>query len=288
MVASPLRLLDWNIPSIQQHYTQHNTALYALSVGLGHSPLDPLQLALVDPWNPKLTALPSMALVLGYPGFWLGEPAVHRDTGILPEQVLHIEQTLVLHETLPAQGKVVGHTRVTGLVDKGVDRGCLIYSERNIHLADDERLLATCRQTHYLRGAGGFGATNFTQPAAASSPPSHAPDHVVELTTRPEQALIYRLNGDANRLHFDPNLAQQSGFKRPILHGMCTMGVVTHALLRARANYETARLHSLTVRMTAPVFPGDTIRTEIWNTGEFRAHALERKVIVIDGHADIQ
>ena len=99
---------------------------------------------------------------------------------------------------------------------------------------------------------------------------------------RPEQALYYRLNGDDNPLHADPEVARRAGFARPILHGLCTFGVVTHALLRGLGGYEPAGLREMTLRFSAPVFPGETIRTEMWRDGSFRARVLERDVVVVD------
>jgi acyl dehydratase len=277
----PSRLLQWKVPSVRQRYTRRDTALYALSVGLGHDPLDPRQLSMVDPWNERLAALPSMALVLGYPGFWLGDPKVHAATGIAADQVLHAEQSLELHAPVPAEAEVVGHTRVVGLVDKGAGRSALLYSERTIQHAGDAKRIATCRQVHHLRGAGGFGDTGFAAPPAAAIPAGE-PDMTADLSTRPEQALLYRLNGDANAIHFDPAVSRRAGFARPLLHGMCTMGLVVHALLRTLVDYDATRMRSLTLRMTAPVLPGDTIRTEVWRNGMFRARVPERDVLVVN------
>jgi acyl dehydratase len=116
----------------------------------------------------------------------------------------------------------------------------------------------------------------------AAPAPEGVADHVVDLPTRPEQALYYRLNGDDNPLHADPVVAAKAGFARPILHGLCTLGVVTHAVLRALCGYDTRRLKALDLRFSAPVYPGETIRTEIWNDGGFRARVVERDVIVVN------
>ncbi len=142
-------------------------------------------------------------------------------------------------------------------------------------------MLATATATVFLRGDGGCGG-GFGAAAGPPNPvPNGLPDHVIDLPTRPEQALLYRLNGDDNPLHADPAVAAAAGFARPILHGLCTFGVVAHALLRALCGYDPARLRSVTLRFSAPVFPGETIRTEIFAGGAFRARALERDVIVV-------
>jgi len=98
---------------------------------------------------------------------------------------------------------------------------------------------------------------------------------------------LYRMNGDDNPLHADPAFAAAAGFPRPILHGLCTLGVVAHALLGALGGYDPGRFRALGLRFSAPVFPGETIRTEMWRSGAFQARVLERDVVVIsNGHAE--
>jgi acyl dehydratase len=268
------RLMAFPIPEIRQHLTQRDTIFYALSTGLGADPMDSKQLDFVD-HHRALKAMPSLALVLGHPGFWAADP----ETGIDATRVVHGEQSIVWHGVLPIEGEVVGRTRVTGLVDKGPGKGALMYTEKQV-LDGAGRLLATAESTTFMRGDGGFGG-----PAGPVKPPSPAPegepDVTVDLPTRPEQALYYRLNGDDNPLHADPAAAARGGFPRPILHGLCTMGVVIHALLRTVCDYDPAALRSVGLRFSAPVFPGETIRTEIWRNGGFRARVVERDVIVV-------
>ncbi len=267
------RLMAYPIPEVRQRLTQRDCILYALSVGLGADPLDVRQLDFVD-HHRRLRAMPSLALVLGHPGFW-----VAGDTGIDAVRVVHGEQSITLHGPLPTEGEIVGRTRVTGLVDKGPGRGALMYTAKDV-FDSAGRLLATTDSTTFMRGDGGFGG-----PAGPVKPPhpapEGAPDMTVDLPTRPEQALYYRLNGDDNPLHADPEVAARAGFPRPILHGLCTMGVVVHALLRALCDYDPAALRSVGLRFSAPVFPGETIRTEVWRGGGFRARVLERDVVVV-------
>jgi len=137
---------------------------------------------------------------------------------------------------------------------------------------------AHCVECHAKRFGGEDGSG-----VARVETPDTSPDHVVDLPTRPEQALLYRLNGDLNPLHSDPARARKLGFEMPILHGLCTMGVVTHALLSALAGYDPRALRAVSLRFQNPVWPGETIRTEIWNDGRFRARVPERDAIVIDG-----
>lgn len=275
------KLLNFDIPEVRQILTRQNTAFYALSVGLGQDPLDMRQLDFVD-HHRDLQAMPSMAVVLCHPGFWLRDPR----TGVDAVRLVHGEQGVELHRPLPVEGELVARTRVTGIVDKGAGKGALLYSEKQ--LRDSAGVLyATTRSTTFLRGDGGFGGPS--GPVRAPHPePQGEPDLTVELATRPEQALYYRLNGDDNPLHADPVVAARAGFPRPILHGLCTMGVVTHAVLRVLADYRAAALRSLDLRFSAPVFPGETIRTEIWRSGAFRARVVERDAIIINnGRAEI-
>ncbi len=267
-------LMNHRLPDVRQQVTPRDMVLYALSVGFGQDPKDPRQLDFVD-HHRALRAVPTAVVVLGHPGFWVADPA----TGIDAVQVVHGEQGIVLHRPLPVTGEVVGRTRVTGLVDKGPGRGALLYTEKLL-LDDAGGLLATLTSTTVLRGDGGFGG-----PAGPVRPPHPVPDGppdwTMDLPTRPEQALLYRLNGDDNPLHADPALAARAGYPRPILHGLCTLGVVGHALLATLGGYDPARFREMHLRFTAPVFPGETIRTEGWHGGAFRARVVERDVVVV-------
>ncbi|WP_431284299.1 MaoC/PaaZ C-terminal domain-containing protein [Humitalea sp. 24SJ18S-53] len=273
----PQRLLNWPVPDVHQSLTAKDVILYALSVGVGHDPLDQGELRFLD--ERQLIALPSMAVVLGYPGFWLGDPA----TGVDAVRLVHGEQGLIIHRPLPVTGTVLGRTRITGLVDRGEGKGALMYSERAVLDAQTGDPFATLTSTTFLRGDGGFGGA--AGPVKAPHPePDQAPDLSIDLATRPEQALIYRLNGDFNPLHIDPATATRAGFERPILHGLCTFGVVCHGLVRSICGGEPSRFGSMDLRFSSPVYPGETIRTEIWHQdggAAFRARVVERDRVVI-------
>ena len=268
-------LMAHRLPDVRQQITPREAILYALSVGFGQDPMDARQLGFVDQHR-TLRTVPTMAVVLAQPGFWLADPA----TGVDAVQLVHGEQGIVLHQPLPVEGILIGRTRVTGLVDKGPGRGALLYHEK--HLTDDAgTLLATLTTTVFLRGDGGFGGPS--GPVRPPSPvPDGPPDWTMDLPTRPEQALLYRLNGDDNPLHADPAVAARAGFPRPILHGLCTLGVVGHALLARLGSYDPARFQEMHLRFTAPVFPGETIRTEGWHNGAFRARVVKRDVVVVN------
>jgi acyl dehydratase len=278
-------------PELTAAYSARDTMLYALGVGYGYDPTDERQLAFV--YEKNLRAAPTMAVVLAYPGFWVKEP----DTGIDWVRVLHGEQSIVLHRPLPAQGTVVGRTRVKALVDKGKDKGALVVQERELRL-DSGEPLATIASLSFARGDGGFSERpgngprgGDPAPPAPPATPDAAPEIVCDLPTAPQAALVYRLSGDTNPLHAEPAVAKAAGFARPILHGLATYGIAGHAILRSCCDYDPQRLRSLAVRFSAPVYPGETIRTEMWRRGnavQFRARALERDLVVLShGRAEL-
>lgn len=269
------RLTRFAIPTAHQDLTPRDIALYALSVGMGQDPLDPHDLDYTDPArSPQV--LPSMVLVMAHPGFWMGHP----QSGIDPAAILHATQSFQILAPIPRSGRIDSRTRLTGVIDKGPGKAALVLTETD--LADPAgQTFARLTRTTFVRGGGGFGG----QDSAAAAPPptpQTPPDRVLDLPTRPEQALLYRLNGDLNPLHSDPGVAARAGFARPILHGLCTMGIVTRALLRGLAGGDGAALGSVSLRFSGPVYPGETIRTEIWADGRFRARVPDRDATVID------
>lgn len=287
------KLRAWTFRDVEQSYTEKDVILYALGLGYGYDPMDERQLQFV--YEKNLKALPTMPVVLGYPGFWMKDPA----SGIDWVRIVHGEQSLTLHKPLPTVGSVIGRTRVTAVVDKGRDKGALVVLERKLHDKTSGELLATIGQVTFCRGDGGFSALpgngpmgGDPPPAARPATPDGAPHEVCDLATMPQAALIYRLCADPNPLHAEPAVAKAAGFPRPILHGLAIYGIAGHAILKAFAGYDPTRLKSLGVRFTAPVFPGETIRTEMWRVGDavqFRAKAVERDIVVLaHGTAQVQ
>ena len=284
MTINYARLLAIDIPAVEQSYTTRDTMLYALGLGFGHDPLDEAELAFV--YEKNLKALPTMICVLGSPGPW------HRtmNTGIDGLKVVHGEQSFRLHRPLAPAGVLCGKTRVIDIVDKGAGKGAVLFTERTVTEVGSGDVVASLRQTTFCRGDGGFGG-----PMRRSSPPhaipERAPDMVCDLPTRPETALIYRLSGDYNPLHSDPAVASAAGFPRPILHGLATFGIAGHAILKAVCGYDVNRLNGMSGRFSAPVFPGETLRTEIWRDGNvfsYRVGVKKRDVVAIsNGRAQV-
>jgi acyl dehydratase len=279
------KLMALKIPDAEHTYGVKDTMLYALGVGLGHDPMDRAQLDFV--YEKNLKALPSFACLLGYPGFWVRD----FDTGVDWVKIVNGEQGFTLNAPVQPRGTVIGKTRIVEIIDKGAGKGAVIYTERKITDKASGQLIATVTQTTFARADGGFGGPPRESPPAHKTP-ERAPDLVCDLGTRPEMAMIYRLSADLNPLHVDLDVAKAAGFPRPILHGLGTFGVVGHALLKSAANYDPNRFTAMSGRFSSPVFPGETIRTEIWRDGDivsFRALVPERNIVAMsNGRAEIK
>ncbi len=221
-----------------------------------------------------------MPVILAGPGFWVRDP----DSGIDWKKILAGEQEIELHAPVPTAATLIGETRVIDIIDKGAEKGALIYSERTLTDKTTGTTVATLHSTTFARGDGGFGGTTGpTRPVHTL--PEREPDLHFDLGVLPQAALIYRLSGDRNPLHASPSVATVAGFKAPILHGLCSLGVAGHAILKTCCDYDPARFKSLALRFSSPVYPGETIRTEMWRDGaivSFRARVLERDVIVLN------
>jgi len=190
---------------------------------------------------------------------------------------------MTFHAPLAAQASVRSRTRVSHVVDKGAQKGALVVTQRDISDAASGVLLASVEHVSFCRADGGFGVGD-EPPAALPAPPPRDPDHAVLLATVPQQALLYRLNGDLNPVHALPQVARDVGFERPILHGLCTYGMAARAVLRVCGDKGALRLAHIAARFSAPFFPGETLRVEIWrnaNQVQFRAWAHERGVLVL-------
>lgn len=271
------QLLGRTVDERETRFRVEDTILYALAVGVGADPLDARQLRYV--YEENLVALPCMSLVLGYPGFWLKDPQYQVDW----PKLLHAEEAFEIHAPLPVAGVVTGRTVVTGIVDRGAEKGAYLYSTKEVRTPDG-RLLATVNSATVARGDGGFGGPTGPVPPPVQIP-DRAPDLVCDLPSLPQQALLYRLCGDMNPLHADPAIATRAGFERPILHGRCTMGIAQHAIIRECCDYDATRLRGMRVRFTAPFLPGETLRTSMWRDGAqvfFTAASLERGVTVLN------
>jgi len=272
------KLISRSFPPLEQAYSAKDTILYALGVGVGADPMDPKELPFV--YEKSLRIIPSQASVIAYPGAWLMDPAL----GIDYVKVLHGEQGIVFERPLEPTATVRGEYEVLGVDDKGPGKGAVISFEKRIVDAKTGAIICRVRSTYFLRGNGGCGS--WKQPAnVPSALPERAPDQVIDLPTMPRQALIYRLNGDLNPVHIDPEVAAKAGFAKPILHGLCTFGIACFGLVQHLCAGDPARLAEIFVRFSRPVYPGDTIRLELFeeqDSWRFRARTKERDEVVLD------
>ncbi|MEO8804454.1 MAG: MaoC/PaaZ C-terminal domain-containing protein [Burkholderiaceae bacterium] len=274
---------NWAFPDIVHHYTERDTMLYALGLGLGTDPMDRGALRFV--YEKNLQALPTMATVMGSPGIWWRDPR----TGADFVKLVHGEQDVRLLRPLATKGSLIARNRVVSLTDKGAGKGALAVVLRTLIDAESGETVAESRNATFLRGDGGFSATSGVSdpsPEALPAVPQRPADIEVSYATRPEAALIYRLSGDVNPLHADPDVALKAGFDRPILHGLCTYGMGARAVIERVLGHDAAGLKRLAVRFTSPVWPGETVRYELWREGattlHLRATVDARQTVVLN------
>ena len=274
------RLLQWRFPDLIQRYSARDAIIYALSIGVPDDPLDLQHLQFVTEEN--LVAFPTLALVLGArDGVWMEDAA----TGITRRGVVHGEEHAVFHDLLPPHGTIRAETAIVDVLDKGEGRGALVVLRRNVLDQGSGRLLATITSTIFCREDGGFAASISPAPALSTNRPMGPSELELETSTAKTAALLYRLNGDWNPLHAYPARARAAGFSEPPLHGLCTMGMAAHCLLRACRDYSPDALAEIAVRFSGPFFPGETLVVRIWLNGAemfFEGWAKERNAKVLD------
>ncbi|MGV0819062.1 MaoC/PaaZ C-terminal domain-containing protein [Martelella sp. AMO21009] len=251
------RLRAWDFGCKSQSYSARDAILYALGVGLPMTPGESpdLDFLLED----RLRVLPSFAVVLATPGMWPKNPALE----IAWEKVLHMAHACRFHTPLPPAAKVESRAEITGLYDRGADKGSVCILRREVRDAGSGTLYATIDQTVAMRGNGGFGGDPLPRKPRPAMP-DRAPDHVERIQTSPRAALIYRLSGDYNPLHADYDVARRAGFKAPILHGLASYGTACAVILRAFCDGDPARMRSLDLRFAGVVMPGDTLDFRCW------------------------
>ena len=267
-------------------YGDKDVMLYALGIGMGRDPMDERELPFV--YEKALKVVPTAATVLAAgAGRRAGAQAVEQKPGLRVSQlnylmVVHGEQKVELHKPLPLTGSFTAQGRTVGAFDKGKDKGAVVVNE-TIWTDEKGEKVATLTGSTFARGDGGFGGPSDGAPEPHAVP-TRKPDISVPIETRPDQALLYRLNGDRNPLHSDPDVAKRAGFPRPILHGLCTYGITCRAVLQEICDYDPEQILSHQARFSAPVFPGDTITVDLWVDGKtvsFEARVKARNATVI-------
>jgi acyl dehydratase len=264
---------NWPIEDVTHTYTERDVMLYALGLGIGGDPLDAAQLRYV--YEKDLQAMPTCAAAFAWPKSWMRDPRA----GVDYLKVVHGEQDVRYLRPMPTAATIVSKTRVSLVSDKGAGKGAIVELRRDLFEAESDERLAEVRQVSFLRGDGGFSAESGESdapPEALPPVPERAPDHEFKFGTPAQAALIYRLSGDSNPLHADPEVATKAGFRQPILHGLATYGMAAYAAIRTLAGNDAARLRRLALRMTSPVYPGEVIRFQFWRESDTRVHVRAR------------
>lgn len=233
------------------------SAVLLYACGVGAQPATELDF-LYEGRGPRV--LPTYAVI---PGSHALGALLASGIQIDPMMVLHGEQSIVLHRTVPPEAKAQVKGRISEVWDKGT--AAVVGCEGIVE--DDDGPMFTVKATLFVRGAGGFGGERGPSSEKRHEPPERDPDLVVEQPTRPEQAAVYRLSGDRNPLHIDPGFATAAGFDAPFLHGLCTYGFVGRAVLHGMCGGDPGRFRSFEARFRDRVYPGDTIVTKLWRTG---------------------
>ncbi|KZO59132.1 MULTISPECIES: MaoC/PaaZ C-terminal domain-containing protein [Dietzia] len=252
--------LGAQLPSQEFSWTASDVALYALSVGAAADPTDTTGLEYVHDSAPKV--LPSFATVAATMNVTEAPKVSFPGVEIDLAKVVHGSQSVTLHRPIPAAGTAVTTTKIAEIQDKG--SAAVIIQESETVSADGEKLW-TSRSGIFAKGEGGFGGERGTSEKVEY--PERDADHTIEVATLPQQALFYRLCGDRNPLHSDPAFAEAAGFPRPILHGLCSYGVVLRAVVDEVLGGDVSRVSGYGVTFGGIFFPGETMRVRVWEEG---------------------
>jgi acyl dehydratase len=262
------------LPETTFEYADRDVMLYALGVGATTAELPFV-------YEKNLKVLPTFAVI---PAFSV-MAGIGRVVEINPMMVLHGEQRIALRATIPTSGKLTTGAKISAIYDKG--SGAVIVVDSATKDASGA-LVFENQASIFVRGAGGFGGERGPSATSKNIPPERKPDHHIEYKTSTDQAALYRLSGDRNPLHIDPEFAKLAGFDRPILHGLCTFGHVGRAILHACCGGDPARFQAFEVRFSGVVYPGETIVTDIWMDGSMalvQAKVAERPDEVVIANA---
>ncbi|MET4577670.1 MaoC/PaaZ C-terminal domain-containing protein [Ottowia thiooxydans] len=268
-----------NFPPVSQTFGERDCILYALGLGIGNDPCNVEQLRFVQ--GTRISVLPTIAAVLASPGEWMRDPSL----GIKWERLVALSHHLEIRRPIPSAGTVHSHVKVTDVFDRGENRGALIHWQRELIDASTQECLAILKGLALARENGGFGG--HAPPVAKREPePAGPPQVCFRWSTLQMQALIYRLSGDLNPLHSDPEVAKAAGFEKPILHGLCSLGVACFAIVSKVCRGDTSALKEISARYTGVVYPGETLEVQIWHEGpnvRFRCRVEERDSVVLEG-----
>ncbi|SNR57399.1 Acyl dehydratase [Haloechinothrix alba] len=260
MPIDPATAIGADLGETSFSWGSSDVLLYHLGIGAGARPDDPAELRYT--YERDLRVLPTFATVAAT--MHETEPPQVSFPGVEIDlaKVVHGKQEIVAHRPLPADGKARARGRIADVQDKG--KAAVIVQETEVTDEAGEPLW-TARSSIFAKGEGGFGGER--GPSESVELPDRAPDEVIDTPTLGQQALLYRLCGDRNPLHIDPEFAKAAGFDAPILHGLCTYGMVAKAVTGAVLGGDPDRVASWSARFAGIVLPGETLRTRIWDTG---------------------
>lgn len=277
MPIDPEKARGARLPEGESSYTQDQVILYHLGLGAGVPATDPKELEYT--YEKNLKVLPSFAVIpaFGSMGGIANIPGLQFNFAML----LHGEQEVILHRPLPTQAKLVTSAHIPEIYDKG--KAALVILEAEAKDAETGEALFTNRFSLFIRGEGGFGGES--GPKAGNQAPEREPDGTTERKLLPQQALIYRLSGDKNPLHADPEFAKLGGFDAPIIHGLCSYGVACKAIVDEVLDGDVTRVARYQARFAGVGFPGETYRIAWWKEGDDRilleASSVERNAKII-------
>jgi acyl dehydratase len=267
---------DWT----ERSWTSKDALLYALGVGAGAE--DPtgaeLEFTTENSRGVDQKVLPTFAVIIGGAG-----GGARRVGSFNPAMLVDAGRKIELLKPIPVEGKIRSRGRLVGVYDKG--SGALLASESESVDAETGEPLLRLASNAFIRGEGGFGGDRGPS-GEENTPPDREPDHVVTYATRSDQALLYRLSGDRNPLHSDPEFAKSAGFPKPILHGLCTYGFTGRALLHALCGSDPSRFKSMEGRFSKPVFPGESLTVRMWvesNRAVFTTESSSGQVVIDRG-----
>ncbi|MEE2032612.1 MaoC/PaaZ C-terminal domain-containing protein [Rhodococcus chondri] len=261
MPIDPSIAIGAELPAQEFSWTSSDVQLYNLGLGAGSRPTDAGELRYVRDGEPQV--LPTFGAVA--PTFHQTEPPKVSFPGVEIDlaKVVHGSQEVVVHAPIPPSGKGRSVTRIVEAWDKG--KAAVIVQESTAEDLDGN-LLWTARSSIFARGEGGFGGER--GPSESVELPDRTPDAEFDVPTLPQQALLYRLCGDRNPLHSDPEFAEAAGFPAPILHGLCTYGIVCKSVTDNLLGSDASRVKGFRARFAGVVFPGETLRVRVWEDGK--------------------
>lgn len=267
------------LPSFSSSYSELESIMYAL--GVGASVKNPEDLKFVYEGSADFSCLPTFGVIIAQKSMMNGGLAEIPGLSIEFSKVLHGEQYLELYKPLPRSGELRCEAVVADILDKG--SGIVIVMD--VHSYSGKELICYNQFSIFVVGSGGFGGKRTSEKLkAAVAVPRRPPDAVLRDTTSLNQAALYRLSGDWNPLHIDPSFASIAGFQKPILHGLCTFGFSARHVLQQFADNDVSRFKAIKVRFAKPVYPGQTLQTEMWKEGNrihFQTKVQETGDIVI-------